>query len=239
MVKEAIEGKVLVSESEPKEKDEANNTATETSAPKSEKMDEDAPTIFSGSEEMKEGNKEEVKKDTDGENKIEVKKEMNEGNKKEEVNKGKDEDNKEEEAKRQEKEEKKSNKKAGKSRKRNRKKAKPMNADVEAAKDVDKAETSDKKKSSKNVESMGMIFMCNSKTKRDCYQYKVLGLPASKKELVSKVYKGTRLFLFDVDLKLMYGIYKAAGPGGYNIEPKAFKSAFPSQRPLPWLYVRL
>ncbi|KAK9279834.1 hypothetical protein L1049_013516 [Liquidambar formosana] len=76
---------------------------------------------------------------------------------------------------------------------------------------------------------MGMIFMCSSKTKKDCYRYKVLGLPASKKEIVSKIYKGMRLFLFDCDLKLLYGIYKAAGPGGYNLEPKAFNSAFPSQ----------
>ncbi|ERN07899.1 uncharacterized protein LOC18436138 [Amborella trichopoda] len=78
-------------------------------------------------------------------------------------------------------------------------------------------------------ESMGMIFMCNAQTKKDCFTYKVLGLPGSKKELVAKVYKGMRLFLFDVDLRLMYGIYKASGRGGYNIEPKAFKSGFPSQ----------
>lgn len=99
---------------------------------------------------------------------------------------------------------------------------------VVASKDVDTSGSSDKRKS-KRVESMGMIFMCSSKTKKDCYHYKVLGLPASKKDAVCKVYKGMRLFLFDFDLRLMYGIYKAAGPGGYNIEPKAFNSAFPSQ----------
>lgn len=97
------------------------------------------------------------------------------------------------------------------------------------SKNEDKPESSKRKKNSKKVESMGMIFMCTSQTKKDCYRYKLLGLPAAKKELVEKIYKGMRLFLFDLDLRLLYGIYKAAAPGGTNIEPKAFKSAFPSQ----------
>ncbi|KAL9235311.1 hypothetical protein vseg_010077 [Gypsophila vaccaria] len=96
------------------------------------------------------------------------------------------------------------------------------------AKDVDKPGSS-KNGKSKKVDSMGMIFMCSSETKKDCYRYKVFGLPAGKKDIVSKIYKGMRLFLFDVDLKMLYGIYKAAGPGSSNIEPRAFKSKFPSQ----------
>ncbi|XP_015079898.1 uncharacterized protein LOC107023654 [Solanum pennellii] len=94
----------------------------------------------------------------------------------------------------------------------------------------DEPESSRKKSSAKmKANSMGMIFICNSETKKDCYRYKVLGLPANKKETVEKIYKGMRLFLYDIDLKLMYGIYKAAGRGGCNIQPKAFNSQFPSQ----------
>ncbi|KAK1426798.1 hypothetical protein QVD17_15478 [Tagetes erecta] len=93
----------------------------------------------------------------------------------------------------------------------------------------DKPESSKRKRASKRVDTMGMVFMCSSKTKTDCFRYKVLGLPESKKDQVLKIYKGMRLFLFDADLRLMYGIFKAVGPGGYNIEPKAFKSELPSQ----------
>ncbi|KAL1558683.1 DNA-directed RNA polymerase [Salvia divinorum] len=93
----------------------------------------------------------------------------------------------------------------------------------------DKPESSRKRKVKKRVESMGMVFMCSSGTKKDCYQYRVFGLPENKKNIVEKIYTGMRLFLYDTDLKLMHGIYKAAGPGGYNIEPNAFKSQFPSQ----------
>ncbi|KAG1337870.1 hypothetical protein COCNU_04G001760 [Cocos nucifera] len=117
-------------------------------------------------------------------------------------------------------------KKAKRTKKRKKKKGV---AGAAAAVNADKPGTKANEKDLKKADGMGLIFMCNAKTKKDCYQFKVLGLPASKKEIVAKVYKGMRLFLFDVDLKLMYGIYKAASPGGYNIEPKAFKSKFPSQ----------
>lgn len=117
----------------------------------------------------------------------------------------------------------------GRRPRRNRKKEVAQKASEIVVVDGDKPESSRKKKASEKVKSMGMVFMCSSKTKADCFRYKILGLPAGKKDQVAKVYKGMRLFLFDVDLRLMYGIFKAAGAGGYNIEPKAFKSAFPSQ----------
>lgn len=75
----------------------------------------------------------------------------------------------------------------------------------------------------------GYIFMCNGKTKTDCIKYRVFGLPGAKIDELNKIHSQTKLFLFDFDLRLLYGIFLPASKGELSIEPTAFGGRFSAQ----------
>lgn len=75
----------------------------------------------------------------------------------------------------------------------------------------------------------GYIFMCNGRTKTDCYRYRVFGLPRERKDVVESIKPGMKLFLYDFEKKLLYGVYEATIGGKLDIEPEAFDKKYPAQ----------
>lgn len=68
----------------------------------------------------------------------------------------------------------------------------------------------------------GLVFLCSSSTLRECFHFRVLGLPAAQREVVERVVPGTKLFLFNFDTKELFGVFEAASRGGLNLVPEAF-----------------
>ncbi|VVB17639.1 unnamed protein product [Arabis nemorensis] len=75
----------------------------------------------------------------------------------------------------------------------------------------------------------GYIFMCNGRTKPDCYRYRVFGIPRGRKDVVESIKPGMKLFLYDFEKRLLYGVYEATIGGKLDIEPEAFDKKYPAQ----------
>ncbi|KAK4719334.1 hypothetical protein R3W88_017672 [Solanum pinnatisectum] len=95
---------------------------------------------------------------------------------------------------------------------------------------VCRAASQDKEKDEEAfMDLSGFIFLCNRETKLDCFRFRVFGVGSNKKEMVEKIKPGTKLFLFDIELRLLYGVYEATSTGGLNLEAHAFGGKFPAQ----------
>ncbi|KAH9315476.1 hypothetical protein KI387_024103, partial [Taxus chinensis] len=78
----------------------------------------------------------------------------------------------------------------------------------------------------------GMIFMSNRRTKKECFDLKLFGLPGSYASVVKHVRPGMKLFLFEYERRHMHGVFEATTSGSINIDENAFKQSgrsFPAQ----------
>ncbi|KAG5602165.1 hypothetical protein H5410_033535 [Solanum commersonii] len=94
--------------------------------------------------------------------------------------------------------------------------------------DIDSSEDT-QDESDRQDDISGFIFMCGRNTKHACYKFRVFGLPSNKQERIEKIKSGAKLFLFDFEVKLLYGVYEATSTGIINLEPLAFGGKFSAQ----------
>ncbi|KAI4340623.1 hypothetical protein MLD38_025438 [Melastoma candidum] len=77
----------------------------------------------------------------------------------------------------------------------------------------------------------GFIFLCNGRTKPECFRYRVFGLLSMRLDVVKRIASGSKIFLYDFGFKMLYGVYEyeATSHGELNVEPMEFNGKVPSQ----------
>ena len=87
-----------------------------------------------------------------------------------------------------------------------------------------------------NVE--GYLFLSSNRTQKECFQKKLFGSTRKFWGWIEEIKIGTSLFLYNVDSKTLFGPFRAASEGKWNIDPAAWENvrplAFPAQVSVEW-----
>jgi DNA modification methylase len=75
----------------------------------------------------------------------------------------------------------------------------------------------------------GFIFACTDKTEKECFDRSLFGALTAYGPVVIRVRKGDLLFLHNLDSALLYGVFRAASDGSFNIESDAWGGKYPYQ----------
>jgi len=75
----------------------------------------------------------------------------------------------------------------------------------------------------------GFLFACTDKSEAECLEKSLFGTDKVYAPIVTRVRKGDLLFLNNLDINTLYGVFKAVSDGGVNIEPEAWNGKYPYQ----------
>jgi DNA modification methylase len=75
----------------------------------------------------------------------------------------------------------------------------------------------------------GFVFACTRKTEAECFERLLFGTEKQYGPIVLRVRGGDLLFLHNLDTDTLYGVFKAASNGDFNIQPDAWNGKYPYQ----------
>ena len=75
----------------------------------------------------------------------------------------------------------------------------------------------------------GHIFACTQKTEKECFDRMIFSTSRVYSDKVINVKKGDTLFLYNLDVDMLYGPFVAKSNGGKDIAPEAWGGRYPYQ----------
>lgn len=75
----------------------------------------------------------------------------------------------------------------------------------------------------------GFLFACTQKSETECLERKLFAADRSYGPVAIRVRKGDLLFLNNLEIDTLHGVFEAVSDGHFNIEPKAFDGQYPYQ----------